>query len=46
MKESDVVFERLRDVALRFKQENPPDTWAEANPHRTGATARAPVAHA
>ena len=40
MKGSGVRFERLRDVALRFREENPLDVWASANPHRTGATAR------
>ena len=28
------------DVALRFKKENPLETWAKNNPHRAGATAR------
>jgi peptidoglycan/xylan/chitin deacetylase (PgdA/CDA1 family) len=45
MKESDVTFERLRDVAVRFKDKNPLEVWADANPHRTGATARPPVTH-
>ena len=36
----DVRFERLRDVAARFREENPLEEWAKANPHRTGATAR------
>jgi peptidoglycan-N-acetylglucosamine deacetylase len=40
MKEAGARFERLRDVALRFKEENPLEEWAKANPHRTGATAR------
>jgi peptidoglycan/xylan/chitin deacetylase (PgdA/CDA1 family) len=44
MKGSDVGFERLRDVAARFKEENPLSTWAQANPHRAGATARSTVA--
>jgi peptidoglycan/xylan/chitin deacetylase (PgdA/CDA1 family) len=35
-----VRFETMRDVALRFKQDNPVSEWAERNPHRTGATAR------
>jgi peptidoglycan/xylan/chitin deacetylase (PgdA/CDA1 family) len=38
--ETGIKFERLRDVAERFKQENPLDEWAASNPHRTGATAR------
>ena len=37
---ADVRFERLRDVAERFKQENPLEEWAARNPHRAGATAR------
>ena len=36
MKASDVKFERLRDVAARFKEENPREAWAQANPHRAG----------
>jgi hypothetical protein len=40
MKEAGVRFERLRDVALRFKDENPLEEWATANPDRAGATAR------
>jgi peptidoglycan/xylan/chitin deacetylase (PgdA/CDA1 family) len=36
----NVRFESLRDVAFRFKEENPIDEWATKNPHRTGATAR------
>jgi peptidoglycan/xylan/chitin deacetylase (PgdA/CDA1 family) len=40
MKEAGVRFEPLRDVALRFKAENPVAEWAKANPHRAGATAR------
>jgi len=44
MKAADVAFERLRDVAERFKKENTLEAWAEANPHRTGATARPPAA--
>jgi peptidoglycan/xylan/chitin deacetylase (PgdA/CDA1 family) len=39
-KEAGVRFERLREVALRFKDENPLEEWAAANPHRAGATAR------
>lgn len=35
-----VRFESMKDVAQRFKQENPVSEWAEKNPHRTGATAR------
>jgi hypothetical protein len=35
-----VRFDRLRDVAERFRQQNPLDEWAAKNPHRTGATAR------
>lgn len=30
----------MKDVAARFKHENPLSEWAEKNPHRTGATAR------
>jgi peptidoglycan/xylan/chitin deacetylase (PgdA/CDA1 family) len=33
-------FSSMKDVAERFKQENPLREWAEKNPHRTGATAR------
>jgi peptidoglycan/xylan/chitin deacetylase (PgdA/CDA1 family) len=41
MRESaDVRFEPLRDVADRFRRENPLADWETANPHRTGATAR------
>jgi hypothetical protein len=43
MQASDVQFERLRDVAARFKAANPLAAWAAANPHRTGASARSPV---
>jgi len=35
-----VRFESLGDVALRFKKENPLETWAKKNPHRAGTTAR------
>ncbi|MFQ5425805.1 MAG: polysaccharide deacetylase [Gaiellales bacterium] len=45
MKGHSVRFERLRDVAVRFREENPLQAWAEANPHRAGATARSPVVH-
>lgn len=38
--EAGVRFERLRDVASRFKHENPLEEWAARNPHRAGATAR------
>jgi peptidoglycan/xylan/chitin deacetylase (PgdA/CDA1 family) len=37
---ADVRFERLRDVAARFREENTLEEWAASNPHRTGATAR------
>ena len=37
---SGARFDRLRDVAARFREENPLEEWAAKNPHRTGATAR------
>jgi peptidoglycan/xylan/chitin deacetylase (PgdA/CDA1 family) len=43
MQQSDVKFERLRDVATRFKEGNPLSAWAEANPHRAGLAARQPA---
>ena len=36
----EVTFTSAGEVARRFKEENPRERWAEANPHRTGATAR------
>jgi peptidoglycan/xylan/chitin deacetylase (PgdA/CDA1 family) len=39
-KGADVRFDRLRDVAISFKDRNPLEEWAVRNPHRTGATAR------
>jgi peptidoglycan-N-acetylglucosamine deacetylase len=40
MKAAGARFERLADVATRFRRESPVDVWAAANPHRVGATAR------
>jgi peptidoglycan/xylan/chitin deacetylase (PgdA/CDA1 family) len=39
-KTANARFQRLRDVALLFKEENPLEAWAEQNRHRAGATAR------
>lgn len=46
MKQSDVRFERLRDVAARFKQESPLKAWAEANPLLAGRAGRPAAASA
>lgn len=39
-KRANMRFERLQDVAARFKDENPLEEWAAANPLRSGAAAR------
>jgi peptidoglycan/xylan/chitin deacetylase (PgdA/CDA1 family) len=39
-KQAGVRFERLQEVAARFKDENPLEEWAAANPLRAGANAR------
>jgi peptidoglycan/xylan/chitin deacetylase (PgdA/CDA1 family) len=39
-KQAGARFERLQEVAARFKDENPLEEWAAANPLRAGANAR------